>query len=606
MCLIQYFCSQFLSFDVPMQISLKFLSTKSGKSVSLKIENKTYTFNIFEGFQRYCIQEHLSLASIDTVFLTSKYNIPGFIGMYLTLCESAKTSLNIVSDFDVCFNKMYKHAVSPILALNFLSSFKDKYISVESVVINGVSNYIVKLPEIKGKLHPEKIPAHIPKKLYKKLISDGFLEFEGDLYNLSDFADHSIKLNTICFFFSEIGTNIVELEEIISKADCFICFTKTSFDYFSQKKTNIEQTLDNFNGVHYVNENNFVEYRDFYDDQLKANEKDSRFLIPVSNIKAEDKLLEQSSNLRIIETGDQIMFDKNKGLSLVKRDNVLPIHSEYNPSYPCVEFLGTGCAIPSKDKNVSGILYQNEKSAIIMDCGEDTMSQIERLHGSKDVLRKLKVIYISHSHADHMLGIASIVKNIENSLLIISPYDMKNYLEYFGNEVEVIDGISDVKLHSSKSKRIYMITTNFLKPIEERFYRNASEEQLDWDEYVYKFKFDEFRFTICGCIHSKTSVSINIEDEVSSKSFSYSGDTIPSPLFSYISKNNDLMIHESTFEDENIEQARKTCHTLRNEAIKCFEMSGSKFLLLTHFSNRNRESELDEYNVRDFFRFTFE
>eukprot|EP00916_Digyalum_oweni_P013189 GHVL01021673.1.p1 GENE.GHVL01021673.1~~GHVL01021673.1.p1 ORF type:complete len:289 (+),score=32.92 GHVL01021673.1:832-1698(+) len=85
-------------------------------------------------------------------------------------------------------------------------------------------------------------------------------------------------------------------------------------------------------------------------------------------------------------------------------------------SYPRILFLGTGAAIPSNYRNVSGILvYIRSDSSILFDCGESTLSQLRMIVGEKDYLKVLfsiRVICISHSHADHHLGCTTILSEI--------------------------------------------------------------------------------------------------------------------------------------------------------------------------------------------------
>lgn len=77
-------------------------------------------------------------------------------------------------------------------------------------------------------------------------------------------------------------------------------------------------------------------------------------------------------------------------------------------SYPKILFLGTGSCIPNKTRNVSAILiHVSEEAYFLMDCGEGTTSQIYRFYGDekgREVISKLKGIYVSHLHADHHLG----------------------------------------------------------------------------------------------------------------------------------------------------------------------------------------------------------
>ena len=76
--------------------------------------------------------------------------------------------------------------------------------------------------------------------------------------------------------------------------------------------------------------------------------------------------------------------------------------------------LGTGSALPSKYRNVSSTLLRVPGSgSYLLDCGENTLGQLQRVYGEaglKDVLRDLKLIWISHLHADHHLGTVSVIK----------------------------------------------------------------------------------------------------------------------------------------------------------------------------------------------------
>ena len=76
--------------------------------------------------------------------------------------------------------------------------------------------------------------------------------------------------------------------------------------------------------------------------------------------------------------------------------------------------LGTGSALPSLHRNVSGTLLRVPgRGSYLFDVGENTLGQLKRIYSPKelaDILRDLKMIWISHLHADHHLGTASVIK----------------------------------------------------------------------------------------------------------------------------------------------------------------------------------------------------
>lgn len=66
-----------------------------------------------------------------------------------------------------------------------------------------------------------------------------------------------------------------------------------------------------------------------------------------------------------------------------------------NEEFPKLLSLGTGCSIPNKVRNVSGMLLQiNKDISIILDCGEGTLGQLYRLFGDFEIENVLKTIKV--------------------------------------------------------------------------------------------------------------------------------------------------------------------------------------------------------------------
>ena len=75
--------------------------------------------------------------------------------------------------------------------------------------------------------------------------------------------------------------------------------------------------------------------------------------------------------------------------------------------------LGTGSAVATKYRNVSGLLVRVPgRGALLLDCGDGTWGQLVRLYGpdgARDVLRDLRGVHISHQHGDHLIGLATLL-----------------------------------------------------------------------------------------------------------------------------------------------------------------------------------------------------
>lgn len=92
-----------------------------------------------------------------------------------------------------------------------------------------------------------------------------------------------------------------------------------------------------------------------------------------------------------------------------------------------VTTLGTGSAGPSKYRNVAATLVklpgrffagggddQEGPSYVLLDAGEGTLGQLAQRYGPgkplDDILRRIRVVFISHIHADHCAGIAHLLR----------------------------------------------------------------------------------------------------------------------------------------------------------------------------------------------------
>lgn len=78
--------------------------------------------------------------------------------------------------------------------------------------------------------------------------------------------------------------------------------------------------------------------------------------------------------------------------------------------FPCAFILGSVSAtllhIPCDEQDSTTSFHY-----VLLDAGEGTLGQIKRNFGDrwKDVLRAMKLIFISHLHADHHSGLAAVL-----------------------------------------------------------------------------------------------------------------------------------------------------------------------------------------------------
>lgn len=301
--------------------------------------------------------------------------------------------------------------------------------------------------------------------------------------------------------------------------------------------------------------------------------------------------------------------------------------------------LGTGSALPSKYRNVLSTLvkipYKSETGnidsrIILLDAGENTLGTIRRHFPSttvRKIFENMKLMYLSHLHADHHLGIISILKewfkfhqNDEEIIYVITPWQYNRFV----NEWLLLEDtalLSRIRYISCEHFVNGSYVRRETKPIPLEEYSNclgsadkkrrklevdgnSSLRDLNSIKKMYK-DLRILNMQTCRAKHCDWAYSNTISFFMSSTSkklfkLSYSGDTRPNiEQFSRdIGKNSDLLIHEATLDNELIEDAIKKKHCTINEAIEVSNEMNAQKLILTHFSQRYPKAPQVNDNIR--------
>jgi ribonuclease Z len=281
--------------------------------------------------------------------------------------------------------------------------------------------------------------------------------------------------------------------------------------------------------------------------------------------------------------------------------------------------LGTGSALPSKYRNVSATLVRVPGwGNILLDCGENTLGQLRRVYTAselKQVLRDLKILVISHMHADHQLGTTAVVKawyaevhnsqpappqspsnekpdwqsvfENQNRLSIISEPAMQNWLaeyssvEDYGYSRLAPLSLSPVNAQKGwKSRLSWFIPPTQLKYLPQREYQDRLNAYVVPDSLL---GLEDIQAVAVKHCHGARAVSITLPTGFK---VSYSGDCRPSKAFSQIGKGSTVCIHEATFDDELQGDAEAKNHSTTSEALGVAQNMGAKACVLTHFSQR--------------------
>ncbi|GEP84769.1 putative ribonuclease Z [Staphylococcus piscifermentans] len=279
-----------------------------------------------------------------------------------------------------------------------------------------------------------------------------------------------------------------------------------------------------------------------------------------------------------------------------------------------ITFLGTGAALPTKERNTQAIALNLEpysNSIWLFDAGEGTQHQI--LHHSIK-LGKINHIFITHMHGDHIYGLPGILTSRsfqggENKpLTIVGPRGIKEYIE--------------ITLQASLSRLNYPIT--FIEIDEQLHYQH---EGITVTAYHLNHGVPSFGYrieapTTPGKINVAALREIGMEpgpkyQEVKdSETFIFNdkiyqssefkgeakvgpkiaifGDTMPCENELKIAHGVDVLVHESTYIDGDRTLADNHHHSHIADVLSLLEESEAKQALLNHISNRYNLNDIDK------------
>ncbi|KAK6497412.1 hypothetical protein TWF481_011821 [Arthrobotrys musiformis] len=250
--------------------------------------------------------------------------------------------------------------------------------------------------------------------------------------------------------------------------------------------------------------------------------------------------------------------------------------------------LGTGSSMPSKYRNVSATAVTVPGFGnLLLDCGESTLNQLRRSYGlakTAEFLKDLKVLYISHLHADHHLGTIAVLKawflrmvdsqEDASKLYLIAPSKFLNFLEEY-TQIENF-GLRHITFISCDS---------LLIPSQQHPDAKKREDSQRIEEMISSLPFEKVETSRAVHCRGSFTVAFTFKEPAGFK-LAYSGDTRPTNGFVEIGKDCTVLLHEATFDDELRDEALAKRHCTTSEAIQAGKDMGAKNLLLTHFSQR--------------------
>ncbi|MBT3303724.1 ribonuclease Z [Candidatus Woesearchaeota archaeon] len=268
-----------------------------------------------------------------------------------------------------------------------------------------------------------------------------------------------------------------------------------------------------------------------------------------------------------------------------------------------ITFLGTGCMVPTKERNHPGIFVKQKTQGILLDCGENIQRQL-KIAGIKN--NKITKIFISHWHGDHSLGLPGLLNSMSRfeyngTLEIYGPKGTKKFYEHmnksFESTVDVEVKITEIEegiAYEDDELKIIVLPLEHGVPtigirIEEKDrlrINNVKAKKLGLEEGPLMGQLQQGKDIV---LKGKKIKHKDVTYIVEGIKIAYISDTVFCKNTLAIAKNVDLLIAESTFESSLEEKAEEYKHMTAQQAATVANKANVKQLVLTHFSQRYKD-----------------
>jgi ribonuclease Z len=265
-----------------------------------------------------------------------------------------------------------------------------------------------------------------------------------------------------------------------------------------------------------------------------------------------------------------------------------------------VLFLGTAGSMPTVQRAPASLLVRRGGDRLLIDCGEGTQRQLLRSIGLPDI----EHIFLTHFHADHFLGLPGMLKTftLRGRTAPLDVHGPRGLRTLMSDLRRIYGKLSyDVRLVEMAPNGAVELDGYRVGAYEVRHGTEALGYALVEDDRPGRF--DPSRAVELGLepgpqfglLQRGRSVEANGRtvrpDDVMGEArpgrkIVVTGDTEPCESTVAIAHRAELLVHDGTFAEEEIERARQTGHSTARQAAEVARASEVSMLSLTHLSSR--------------------
>ena len=221
--------------------------------------------------------------------------------------------------------------------------------------------------------------------------------------------------------------------------------------------------------------------------------------------------------------------------------------------------LGVGTAVPDQDRENTHMVWEAADGLLLIDAGGSTYQRL--LRANLDPL-KLRGVFLTHSHADHINGLAA----LRFQLALVG----------YGSRLPIYGNAPTIAL----ARRVI-----------EAFELESHQAEVEWIVVAggqeVPLHAESYRLRVVDTVHSRPCLALRFEERAGGKALVYSADTEPCQAVQDLAAGASVLIHEATTAEP------FAGHTTPRQAGAVAANAGAGQLVLVHFSPRWTMSAAD-------------
>jgi len=270
-----------------------------------------------------------------------------------------------------------------------------------------------------------------------------------------------------------------------------------------------------------------------------------------------------------------------------------------------ITFLGTSSGVPTRSRNVSSVALRLPQRAEVwlFDCGEGTQHQLQRSDIKSSQIRR---IFVTHMHGDHTFGLMGLIASCGlagtgQPIDIYGPEGLKEYLKAIAKYSYMNFG-DRLRVHTVKTGLVYeddqfRVSCQLLKHrVPAHGFRVAEKDRPGTFNLEKAKSLGIPPGPVYGKLKEGQIVTLNDGRKINGKDLCgkpevgrkvvYCTDTVFCDGAVDLAQDADVLIHEATFAHQDAAMAFEKMHSTTTMAAQVALLSGTKQLIMTHFSPR--------------------